>query len=882
MPLLSRLLSLWRNLFHKTRAEQQLREEVDTYLEMLIGMKIEQGIDPEEARRQALIEMGGVEQVKERVRETRMGHHLEALWKDMSYAVRSLRKHALLSIVVIATLTLGMGISTGIFMLINAGLLRPKVDHDPDSYVEVFSSYSSDPLQVSYPGQTTVEDYLAFRDRARSMRDVAGWMFNEGGLGDDDDAPNVRALFVTCNFFSLHNPGQPILGRLLQPADCAEDNPVIVVSERLWRHRFGADPEIVGKLTHFNGKPLTVVGVAPTSSGEINGTNIWMPYTPRPATVQEWLNVGGRLQPGFSRREVAVELALLAIQQDRLYPGRKTTHLVTDGSNLQHPNFSSRRWWGLFLTLGIIICIVLITCANVAALLLSRAAARQHEIAVRLTLGAGRIRLLRMLLVETLILATVAGVASLYAARLPILLFWLGNSPLKQPPGQWFLPDWRVFTYLTAITLLAGILAGLAPALQSLKVNLVESLKGRQPLSGGARGGVRLGSLLVGTQVALSLVLLVGAVLFERAYRKISTVDPGYETRQVLSMVLEPKDARSWRRAAPVFYQTLAQSLEALPGVHSVAFTNLHPQNRYIMTLDIEVPGQPARQVRYSKISPAFFSTLGIPLMTGRALQESDQAFWADRRGESCPVVVSAELARQFWPKANPLGRMLRQTDSPPGKSYEVVGVARDISTQQLGRPDPPMLYLPWITQDNSLSHSALLRFSGDGAALARAAKGVTRKLAPEFRVEARTIQSYIEEKLHDLRRAEMLIVILGAIPVGLAVLGIYGVVSFDVSRRTKEIGIRLALGARKRDIYGAVLAASGRPVAFGLLVGLVLALAGATVLAKTAVADQINTHDPLAFIAAALLLAAVALGALLWPARRATRVDPLTALRDE
>ena len=902
MPLLPLLSSLWRNLFRKTQADQELKEEVDAYLEMLIEMKIGQGVDPAEARRQALIEMGGAEQVKEQVREVRMGYQLEIIWQDVRYAVRSLRKHALLSIVVIATLTIGIGLGAGVFTLINSDLFRAKIDKDQASYVEVYSAYTKDPARAGSAGGTTLEDYLAFRDRARSLRDVAAWAQVGGTLGDED-APGARALFVTCNFFALYNPEQPLLGRLLQPADCATANPVVVVSERLWRSRFAADPQIVGKVTRYNDEPVTIVGVTPNFAGQIDGANAWLPYTLQTSLVQRpgevgWLNVGARLQSGFSRGEVAAELALLASQQDRLHPERKTTHIVTDGSQLQRPDFRFNQMWDVFFILGALTCVVFITCANVTTLLLSRAAARHQEIAVRLTLGAGRLRLLRMFLVETLLLAAAAGVASLYVVyHAPGLLpDWLFPSPLDRPPDSWFQPDWRVFTYLAVISLMAGLLAGLAPALQSLKVNLSESLKGRQPLSGVARSGDWLRSLLVGAQLALSMAVLVGVILIVRAYQQMSAGARGFETRQVILMDARQRGMAQMGNAWPDFYRTLAERLEALPGVQSVAFTDLPPTGG-TQPSDVQIPGQPARQVRIGRISPEFFATLGIPIVKGRALRESDLPCVISCSSNSscivtgCSVVVSEELARQFWPNANPLGQTLQRRYTffnPSGQisqwgSLEVVGVARDISTQRVGGPDDPTIYTPLFPQVPTGLYSALLRFTGDDTALERAIIGATRALSPELRAEARTIQSRIEERLYGFRRFGAIVALLGAIAVGLAVLGIYGVVSFDVSRRTKEMGIRLALGARQRDIYGAVLGASGRPVAVGLLVGLALALVGTSALARILSKSIVmNTHDPLAFVAAAALLAAVALGAVLGPARRATRVDPLMVLRDE
>jgi putative ABC transport system permease protein len=881
-----------RALFRRESVLRDIEEELRIHVEMETEANIKRGMPPDEARAVALKSVGNLCRNTERGYDIRVGGWLETLWQDLRYGARSLRKHALLSIVVIVTLTIGIGISTGVFTLVNVALLRARVDKDPASYAAVYSAYTIDPVRPGRPGPTTLEDYLAFRDQARSLSVVAAWHTSRGMLGEED-APEVRVLFVTCNFFSLYNPGRPLLGRLLQPADCEAASPVVVLSERLWRSRFEADPQIVGKVTQFNNQPMTIVGVTPTFAGQIEAANVWMPYTLQTTYVRRpgefSLNVGARLQPGFSRGEVAAELALIGSQQDRLHPGRKTTHIVTDGSQLQNPRVpTSLVWMALSLILGGLTCVVLITCANVTTLLLSRAAARHQEFAVRLALGAPAWRLLRRLLVETLLLAAVAGVASIYFAyRIPGLFWaWMGQPLLDQPPDSILRPDWRVFAYLAAVSLLAGTMAGLAPALQSVKVNLAESLKGRQPFSGGARGGAWLRSLLVGTQVSLSLVLLICAALFVRNYQQMSTADPGYETRRVILMSTWLRTMDRTQRAWPGFYRMLAERLEALPGAQTVAFTNLQPQgNRPIA--ELQIPGQPVRQAKISEVSPAFFATLGIPIVSGRALQEGDLHCGTN----NCPVVVSEELARQFWPNANPLGQTLRRKENPFGPtsqitewgSFEVVGVARDISTDRIGIPDGPTIYAPWAQNAPPGPYFALLLFTGDGAALARSAIATARALSPELGVEAWTIQSRIDGNLDRFLRLEILIVFLGAIAVILAALGIYGVVSFDVSRRAKEMGIRLALGARKRDIYGAVFVGGGRPIVVGLLVGLALALAGAPALARVlSTTFVINTYDPLAFVAAATLLVAVAVGAMLGPSRRATHVDPLVALRHE
>ena len=890
MPLLSRLSSLWRNLFRKTQAEQELKEEVDVYLEMLIEMKIEQGVNPAEARRQAQIEMGGVEQVKERVREARMGRHLETLWQDVRYAARSLRRHALLSIIVIATLTLGIGVSAGVFAFYNAELLRARVDKDHDSFVKVYSAYTNDPTRYVRPRNTTLEDYLAFRERAKSLGDLVAWAQIEAPFGQDNLVV-ARASLVTCNFFSLYDPGQPLVGRLLRPEDCSAASPVVVMSERLWRNRFAADPQIVGKVVHFNGQPVTVVGVTPNFAGMVEGTRAWFPYTLetslklsdnllRPGEAA-WLEVEGRLNPGFSREDAAAELYLLAGQQDRLHPGRTTRLAVTDGSPIQEPVDGKRLIWAVVLILGVLTVFVLIVCVNVTTLLLSRAAKRRQDVAVRLALGAGRWRLVRLLLTETFLLASLAGLASLYLAyRLPgILLHWLVN-PLGESGGIWWslAPDWRVFGYLTLVTVLAGTIAGLTPAIQSLKVNLSEALKGRPGAPGGVKGS-RLYGLLIGAQVGLSFFLLFGAGLTARIYQNAATFEPGFETRHVLwarvMMRSRSPEPRSWG----AFHQALPERLTAMPGAQSVAYSFHHPFNDSNIT-EVQTTGQAMRQVAVNWVSPNYFVTLGIPIVSGRGLREGDPPCVKASGNTGCPVVVSQQLVREFWPDQNPLGQTIRTRQ---GNSLEVVGVARDISSAKLGGPDGPIIYQT-LNPNASYPANAFVRFLGDEAAIARAVTTTIQGMAPELSVRAQTIQSLREHLMETMGRGTQLIVFLCAIAVILAVIGIYGVVSFAVTQRTKELGIRIALGASPTDIYRAVFWSSGRPVAVGLLIGLALTVAVSSAVAPLLrnIEFVVNVHDPAIYAVIAILLAGVALAAMLGPARRATRVDPMMVLRDE
>jgi predicted permease len=800
--------------------------------------------------------------------------------------LRNIRKHALLSIVVVATLTLGIGISAGVFTYFNAEFLRAHVDKDYASFVKVYSAYTNDPARRGRPGDTTLEDYLAFSDGAKSLGNLAAYADFYAPLGKGDPV-EVRTLLVTSNFFSLYNLEQPLMGRLLQPEDCRAASQVVVLSEQLWRNRFAADAEIIGKVVHFNDRPVTVVGVTPNFAGMVNNARAWFPYTLESylkhgdnsmrSGEAAWLKLEGRLNPGFSHEEAASELRLIASQQDRLHPGRTNAITVTDGSWIQQPEDRDKITTVFAVILGALTLFVLIVCVNVTTLLLSRAAARRQEIAVRLALGAGRMRLVRTLLTETLLLATLAGLASFYLAyHIPgILLHWLSNQSSETGGTWWSLaPDWRVFGYLMLVTILAGTMAGLTPALQSLKVNLSEMLKGRASLTGGARGSWLYG-LLIGAQVALSFFLLYGAGLCANAAEKAASFEPGFETRQVLWARLFMQSNSAEQHAWGTFHRMLAERIAALPGVQSVAYSYRHPFNDKRM-INAQVPGQAMREVAINWVSANYFATLEIPILSGRAIQVSDPPCG----NGGCSVVVSERLAREFWPNESALGKTLQDAR---GNSFEVAGVARDVSSTRLGGPDDPMIYMPWNPNGNYPA-SPFVRFSGDAAALSRGVTATIREIAPELSVTARTIQSLREELMGNLGRMTQLIVVLCAIAIILAVIGIYGVVAFAVTQRTRELGIRVALGAQKKDIYSAVLRANGRPIAVGLIIGLALTVAIISLIAPLLrnLEFTLNISDPLSYAMTAISLAVVALAAMLVPARRATKIDPIVALRHE
>jgi len=808
---------------------------------------------------------------------------IDDLRNDIGFTLRSLRKHALLSTTVVVTLALGLGVSSAVFDFVDATALRARVDKDPDSFVRVFTTYTTDLAHPGQPGKTTLEDYRAFREHAKSLRDVVAWQRVTAPLGRIESS-EMWVLLVTCDFFQLYPLEQPRLGRLLLDEDCLPPKPVVVLSETLWRDRFAADPGVVGKVVLFNGQPVTVVGITPSPfAGQIMSAEAWFPYTLEPylklgpdllkTPDTPLLTVEGRLSPGFSRASSASELSVLAREQDRLHPSRTSAVTLTNGSMLEEPEWHSPVSLVVGLTMGVLMFVVLIVCANVTALLLSRGDTRRQEVAIRLALGATRPVLVRMLFTETLVLASLAGVASLFLVyKLPgILMNWLITGPVWP-----VYPDWRVFAYLAAITLFAGALAGLAPAAESLRVNVADALKGKRNLLGGTGKGFSFRDVLIAGQVAASLFLLVGAGLFLRAHHQMIAAGPGYETRQVLIPSLFLRDPHAFPKSWRAFHRTLTQQLQAVPEVQSVAYASAQPSYDEPRTENVQLAGQAMRQVHINEVSPEFFVTLGIPILRGRGLEETDSSCG----GTVCHVVVSEEFVKEVMPSEDPLGKTMRTSE---GALLEVVGVARDTSSTLHGRADSPLIYTPWAP-DAGL-YAPIVRFSGDAAVVWRGVAVVLRENYPGAFVEVRTIQSWIDSSLNGFWQLEMLITILGGVALTLAIIGIYGVISFAISRRTQEIGVRVALGARDSDIYGTVIKSSARPIFAGMIAGESLALTGAWILSRLLERNPfipLRSNDPVAFTVVPILVAAVALIACYVPARRAMRVDPMVALRYE
>ena len=795
---------------------------------------------------------------------------LATVWEDVGYGCRVIRRNPLLSLVVVLTLTVGIGINASVFTVVNGMMLTPHVYRDPANFLRIVpeSRLNGEPRQASY------QEYRSLRDHTRTLRQLAAFNYFPVLLGDDDPGGNF-GMAVSCNFFLVDGLDRALVGRLIDPSDCAASGqaPVAVIAEKVWHQRFASDPHIVGRVTRVNNRTVTIVGVAPDlTSGWLTPPNIWLPYTAQPYLDSSrngftddtllWLTLAGRLAPEYSRSQARAEFDILERQEDLLHTGRATAVTTTDGSWLEEFELymSARELFLLAFFIGSFTLVLLIACANVATLLLSRAASRRREIAVRLSLGAPRVRLVRMLVTESLIMAALAGAVSAYlVCHVPHPLF---RYLAPRSPDFPMHPDWRIFLYISAVVLLSGILSGLAPALESVKQDLTSSLKGYASLLGGAR----LRAALVTAQVAMSMVLLVSAGLFAKSEEHSLHADSGYLPQKVVVAQLRFPESTT-TAAARIRLDAIAQRMKALPGVHAVAFSDELPMI-VRATLEFHPPGRTdaVQAVDTYTGSPGFFETLGLPIIRGREFQE----------GDGHAIVVSHSLARTFWPKEDPLGKTL----TLHGVVSTVVGVAKDVDPVRFASSENPPLYLMRAVHPNR--NVLAVRFDGDPRAGAIAVRAALREFDPGMFVVARVLQSWIDQLTEVLWNVVSLIVLLGMVATVLATTGIYGAVSFAVNQRTRDLGIRLALGASRFDIVREVFRSGGRPVARGLFIGLWLSVAQAASLRRNMSGTplRLDSGDPLLYGGAALLLAAAALVAMSGPARRGSKSNPLDALR--
>jgi predicted permease len=812
---------------------------------------------------------------------------MDNIIRDIRYALRGIRRAPLLTCVIVLALTAGIGLNAGVFTIVEGVWFRAPVDKDPDSFVQLIPQYSGWFPSADQYEAFTANDFDALRAQSRSLTDIAAW--SGGGAAGDirlDDDPTLAGLgLVTCNFFDAYGLGRPQLGRLFLPQECSTPGsaPVAVLSESLWRSRYATDPHVVGRIIRINQHPYTVVGVIRADSTGWMRNVLFIPYTMQPQLYRgndafknsnwPWLTVVGRLKPDYSRAEARAELSVTENQQDKFITGRRTKLVLTNGLLFEDPSLHS---FGLVITpliIGPVVLVLFVACMNVATLFLSRAAARRGEVAVRLALGAGRISLLRTLAAEGLIAAVLAGAISVYLAYQIPKAFWKFAIPIGGFGAR--NPDWVVFSYLAGSVLITVCIAALAPARQSLKMDLVTALKGQEVLTASCS---RVQGILVGAQIAMSFVLIAVGVLFVRDQLSITATDPGFETRHVMMVPLSVPMPPYTPDSAATFHRAIEQRVRELPGVKSVSYASTAPFAEPKL-VEIRLPGQrrgQGRQASVDAVSTSFLETLGIPIIRGRDFQHSD----AGADGNTGVAIVTEAFVKAFWNGQDPLGKVVVM---PDGERLLIVGVARDIRSHGYGALDGPKIYVPQGPQ--SFAGPLLVRFEGDARSLAPAIQKIVRNLDTTQIVVPQSLRSILEDEAETIRSVTDVILFIAFLAVALALTGVYGIVAFSTGQRTREFGIRMALGATRGRIARSVLVRGARQIVIGLSFGLTLALptgwAWARILKGSSF--QPTAHDfVIIFVLAAALLTLTALAACYIPARRAMRVDPMVALRYE
>jgi len=875
---LSNLLRRWRALIHKDEMEHELDEEMQFHLERDIEQKVRSGMTPEDARYAALKSFNGFDQSKEECRSARGVGLIENILRDISYSVRVLLKNHAFTIVVILTLALGIGANTAIFSFANGILLRPLPYPQSDRLAvldETALKRGVDSMSVSFP------NFLDWREQNKVFEDIAIYSgTNRFSLTGAGEPVELRGSYISQGLFEVLRVS-PILGRTFTTnEDRPDEDAVVILGYDLWQRNFGGDPQIVGRKIMISNRPRTIVGVMPRGFKFPEVSELWAPLALTTKTftrTDHGLNAIARLKDGVSFTEAQTEMNTIATRIEQQNPvtneglGVKVTSL--------HQNLTGDYRQALLILLGVVGCVLLVACVNVANLQLARATARQKEFALRAALGAGRWRIMRQLLIESLLLATVGGALG-FALSLWALNLLLHAIPIKLPFWMNFGIDLRVLGFTAAITLLTGFIFGAIPALQTSRVDLNDTLKEGGRGSAGVRAGAR--SLLVVTEIALSLILLVGAGLMIQSLLRLRRVNIGLDAKNVLTAtVIVPRAKYAEGEQRATFFKQLVERVRSLPGVHAASATATLPLSGGNWGRSLTVEGYPvlpvgqAPMIQHTVVTPDYFRTMGIPLLAGRDFTD------ADTKGTPDVTIVDERLAREYWPNDTPIGKRIRFGPPEDNEPWHIViGVVSAVRHQRMQEETRESVYLPHAKMPvNGLSLVA--RTSSDPRDFVAAIRREVAQLDPDLPVSGvATMEEVVAESIWQPRLYATLFSVFASGALILALIGIYGVMAFLVQTRTHEIGIRMALGATARDVFKLIVGRGMKLTAVGVAVG----VGGAIALTRLMHSLLFNTSatDPITFILISVLLSLAAFLACYIPARRAAKVDPLVALRYE
>ena len=910
------------SIFRSNRVEADLSDELQFHLEERAREFVARGMSERDARNAALRAFGGVEQRKEECRDQRRVGWLEDLGRDLSYAGRMMRRSPGFTAVALISLALGLGANTAIFTAIDAVMLRPLPVPRPEELLSLRWTAPTYPKEFvqslsggRYPNDrgTDVFSYRTFRALNDSDDHGFAALFAFTGstdyvnLGLTSGADMAIALGVSGNYFDALGIA-PMLGRALLPSDDAEGAaPVAVASYAFWQTKLGASRDAIGRAILMNGEPMTIVGIAPAFFFGLEPgapIDLWIPLrvyargptdrnvsrvgiasAARPASMIDddktwWLRIGARSKPAMPT-EAALAAATVIFERSigrADHPAAKAVpHLeatsLTHGIDTLQRSFSG----SLFLLMAIVGLVLVIACANLAGLLLERSRAREREIAVRLSLGVSRARLVRQLLTESVALALLGGIAALAVAgwTYPLLMSLLVSGRLA--PDLAFAIDLRVLGFALLVSLAAGLMFGLAPALRASAVDFTGALKQRSS-SGGHGGRLATGRMLVAVQVAITLVLLVGAGLFVRTLQRLHAAELGFDRNHLLLFTVSPAANGYADARLSAYYSSVHQRIAALPGVVSATLARRPAlgggTGRSTGRIIGFTPEDASVEFYRHEIGSAYFTTLGIPLVAGRAIDDRDTA------GAARVLVVNETLVKKYFGATNPIGHRIDFGSPAQPMVYEIVGVARDVKYSRIQPDTPPTVYLP---------HEQAFGPSNSMTFMVRT-PGEPSEIVPAIRRELESVDSgvpmtgvrsqaeAIDQTLSAERTFAVLSSCFGVLALLVACVGLYGTMAYAVTRRTNEIGIRIALGASRHAVVAMILRESLQTVGAGAALGLLAALAAGRVIATRLYG--VTASDGATLAAATALLTAVAVAAAMVPARRATRIDPTIALR--
>lgn len=871
----TRIKSTLRSLLKKEELDQDLDQELQSHLELLTQEKIDNGQPADEARREARLELGGIEQVKERVREHRLGFTLDTFLQDIRYTFRALRKNKGFAFVAILILAVGIGANTALFSVVNEVLLRHIPYDDPDRLVVGLKT-----REGSLSGPVSTPDYYDFRDLSRSFENLAQFSpyTNHRTITGGTRPELVRAMSVTWNLFPILRVN-PVAGRHLNAEDEQERANVILISYGFWQRRFGGTPEAVGSTLNLNSSPYTVVGVMPQGFRFMQEADLWGlinredPFDKRRDSHSYTLV--GRLKQGVAIEEAQSDVDVIARSLEQQYPD------TNKGKGLSlmglHDAMVRQVRLSLLLLMATTVLVLLIACGNVAGLLLARGQQRLSEIAMRSALGAPRRRLVRQLLTESIILTVIAGIAGVAVAYLfldlLLQLLPMGNTGIDLPSI-----DEAALTFALLVSILTGLVVGVIPALRGTSVDPSQQLKTGTHSSESLHSS-RLRNGLVVFQVAVSIVLLIGSGLLIRSLVHLSTVDLGFEPDNLLTGTIRIQEADY---ASPeernLFFTSLLEDIEAQPGVLSATLISKLPILNPWQDWPIWLADQPRPTSQDSFfgmarwIPPGYFETMKIPFLRGRDVSETDVP------GSPRVVVISEAVVRDLFPDDEPIGRMVKigWSDDP----YQVIGVVADARLNRLQNDPDPALYMS-VAQLGATNLRVAVRTSNDPTLLVGPIENLLRqKDTNAVFANPATMSSVVQDALGDFRIVIFSLSLFAGVALVLTAIGLYGVLAYHVSQRTNEIGIRLAVGASNRTLLGMFLKRGLVLVGIGMLFGLVGAYSGSLIIEQ--LLFEIKPLDAVAYLGAVGFLGLVALAACFIPAWRATRVSLVDVLRSE